>query len=287
MGNSGTKEERLIKFIHTNNYEKAKEIINNSEKSKNLLKINDQNDRGVYLFLAALYENKQRTIDLITGYAKRHNLVLELNAKDSSYSFYPILIATIKNNTKAVETIIKYANENNINLILNDSCQSGNYPLLSAITNQNIEIIKSIIKYAEEKDITLKLEERNNDGFYPLLEGINKNNPEIIQLLLEYADRHNIVLKISDKEIIDLISKNYNQRMANNSRIELGSDYAAYLNSNVGLNEIKDMDKKIFHILCKYKILNKLEFTRTNESGEFYDNIKYYLNTDDVNEVKI
>lgn len=237
--------------------------------------MNYQNKLGVYPLLQSIYSGRSKFIHLLVDYAETMNTTLELNAKDSKNLYYPYLL--LVDHAMDYDFLIDYANKKNITLIVNDSDAFGNYPLLKAIKNGDGQMIKKIMEYAEEKNILLTLDKVDVKGFNCLLAGINKNCPEAIQLVLEYADKHGIILKISDKEIVKFITENHKKKSENSKKVYLGYEWICAYNAGIGLSEISEMKKDIFKLLCKYKLLNKLEFNITNESGEFYDEYKYHM----------
>jgi len=186
----------------------------------NFLDINEKTKYRKYPLLNAVKKNNIKFVKLIVDYAKKFNIILELNNADESYS--PIFQSILQDNFDIIKLLIDYAEENNIILNLNVKNYNGDYPLLIAVKNKNKnknkdknkdknkkEIVKLLIDYAQKFNIILELNKKNNNQESPILLALKSNNKELVQLFLEYAKTNNI----------DLTIGNPNDNVTNNNKV--------------------------------------------------------------------
>eukprot|EP00833_Pecoramyces_ruminatium_P002028 jgi/Orpsp1_1/1176060/evm.model.c7180000056261.1 len=232
-------ENELFYAIENKYLRKVKFILENSNKIKKILKLNEKNKYGEYPLLLAIIENDIEIVQLLIEYANKNNIILELNEKTINES-YPLLWAIENNNIEMVKILIEYSNQHNIILKLNDNKNEyGWYPLLKAIDKNNIEIVKSILTYANNNNIILELNEKNEDKYYPLFYAIKNNNVKIVKLLIEYANTHNIIMEYEkddigqNSEIIELLQIYEKEKKNNNYLINSQEKikYDQYFNS--------------------------------------------------------
>jgi len=81
--------------------------------------LNKKNKDGDYPLLCAIYKNNIKIVQLLSEYAKQHQIILELNEKDKN-GWYPLLQAISKNNVEIVQLLIEYVNQHQIILDLNE-----------------------------------------------------------------------------------------------------------------------------------------------------------------------
>jgi len=74
-------ENEQLHEISNNNIEKVKQILDNSIRDDEILKINEKNEDGNYPFLWTIKNNNIEILKLIINYANDNNIILEINKK--------------------------------------------------------------------------------------------------------------------------------------------------------------------------------------------------------------
>jgi len=86
-------------------------------------------------------------VQLLMEYAKKNDIILELNEKNM-FGRYPVLLATYFNNLEIVQLLFEYANEHDIQLVFdeNDITKLIEYTLTHFVHKEYVEGPKNISK---------------------------------------------------------------------------------------------------------------------------------------------
>ena len=234
-------------------------ILYHPNYNNNYYNINEKTKNGEYPLLTAIKRNDMRSI---LDYAKKFNIILELNEKDR-YSYSPIFQSVVQDNLYIIKLLIEYAIENNIILNFNEKDYNGNYLLLKAMKNKNkVEIVKLFIDYSQKFNIILELNEKNSKGDCPLLLALDTK--ELAHLIIGYAKENHIVLKIGDHDNDNYDNKDNNLffyaiRNYDFEFIQLLMDYNK--DHHIVFNTYKNYDfTDLFFCSMKYNRFNAAKF---------------------------
>ncbi|KAG4098415.1 ankyrin [Neocallimastix lanati (nom. inval.)] len=269
-------DQKLKEFndaVYTNNIQKLKIILNNTNENENILIINEK-CFGVYPFIVTILMNNIEMVKLLIDYANNNKIIFKINEK-GQYGRYPFLEHTINNNIEMLRLLIDYSIKNNITLQINKIDKFGDYPLLEAIYSDNIEIMvrekKKVlegIKLGSKKSINdtsltfeckknniervellinngKNINKKNKDGDTPLIIACKNNNMELVKCLLNHKeidinlksdyDINSIMVAsyFNNKDIVDYLIENNANIEMQDRKNNLPLHIACYLNSDI------------------------------------------------------
>ncbi|ORX82615.1 hypothetical protein BCR32DRAFT_278764 [Anaeromyces robustus] len=174
--------DSFLTIIESENYNKAKRIINDAFRKNAFWDLNDRNDCGYYPLIRLVKANNIEMVNLIIDYANKNNIILEWKA------------------------IMDYTMEKEIfSLYLNDKDINKNCLLLEAISQNNVRMVQLLIDYADKNNIILEVKARDIDGVNSLLMAIEKNNIDMVQLIMDYSIKHKIIFDINEKNKTNVV----------------------------------------------------------------------------------
>jgi len=286
-------KEKLIDAIKNKKVIKVKSILENLNKNKNKLVLNNNLLSKLLnsLLLTTNEQEEEKLIEmfkLLIEYANQHQIILELNKKEENLGENLFLLAIKNKKTEMVKILIEYATQHQIKLELNKKENFGGIPLIFAISynDNSVEIVKLLMEYANQHQFILELNEKNSCGIFPLLLSIsyNDSSTEMVKLLIEYANQHQIILELNNKDEIWGDYPLLKATEVNNVEIvKLLMEYATQHQIILELNEknnngkyplLKPIERnhiEIVKLLLEYASQHQiiLELNEKNEKGDY------------------
>jgi len=168
---------------------------------------------------------------LISDYAEKFNIILELNACEFNEGLFPIHVATVNKNVEGVKFVVDYADKHDIPLTLN----KGKY-LTTLESFERTELQEIILDYTftHDIDLNLKFADVTLPVFYV---SVTNYNNKVTKTLFDCAIKNNKILNINEKHLgghtllLKAMEEIYTEK------IKIIIDYAIKENIIIDINE--------------------------------------------------